>query len=45
MPKGPYKRYTPEFKALVIETMKKERLSHSETARRFEVNSHCRIQD
>ena len=38
MPKGiPNKRYTPEFKKLVVETMKKENLSCSETSRRFEV--------
>ena len=46
MPKGiPNKRYTPAFKKLVIETMQKEELSYSETARRFEINSHRRIQD
>ena len=46
MPKGiPNKQYTPAFKKLVIETMQKEKLSYSETARRFEVNSHHRIQD
>ena len=46
MPKGiPNKRYTAAFKKLVIETMQKEKLSYSETARRFEVNSHRRIQD
>ena len=46
MPKGvPHKRYTPEFKKLVIETMLEEKLSYSETARRFEVNDHHRIQD
>ena len=46
MPKGvPNKRYTPEFKKLVVETMMKEKLSYRETARRFEVNSHRRIQD
>ena len=44
MPKGvPNKRYTPEFKKLVIETMQKEKLSYSETCRRFEVNSRDRI--
>ena len=38
MPKGiPNKRYTPEFKKLVIETMKEEKLSYSETDRRFGV--------
>ena len=45
MPKGvPNKRYTPEFKKHVIETMQGEKLSYSETARRFEVNDHHRIQ-
>ncbi len=30
MPKGvPNKRYTPEFKKLVIETMQEEKLSYS----------------
>ena len=46
MPKGvSNKRYTPEFKKLVIETMPEEKLSYRETARRFEVNDHHRIQD
>ena len=46
MPKGvPNKRYTPEFKKMVVETMREEGLSYSETARRFEVNGHHRIQD
>ena len=41
MPKGiPNKRYTPEFKKLVIETMQEEKLSYRETARRFEINDH-----
>ena len=44
MPKGgPNKRYTPEFKKLVIETMQEEELSYSETCRRFGVNSRDRI--
>ena len=44
MPKGvPNKRYTPKFKKLVIETMQEEKLSYSETCRRFEVNSRDRI--
>ena len=39
MPKGkPNKRYTPEFKKLVVETMHKEHLSYVEAARRFEVS-------
>ena len=38
MPKGiPNKRYTPEFKKLVVETMISEKLSYSETGRRFDV--------
>lgn len=46
MPKGiPNKRYTPEFKKIVIETMLAEKLSYRETARRFEVSNHHRIQD
>ena len=45
MPKGKAnKRYTAEFKKTVIETMLEEKLSYSETARRFEVNDHHRIQ-
>ena len=44
MPKGvPNKRYTPEFKKLVIETMQKEKLSYSEICRRFDVNSRDQI--
>ena len=46
MPKGvPNKRYTPEFKKLVVETMQREGLSYSEAARQFEVSNHHRIQD
>ena len=46
MPKGiPNKRYTPEFKELVVETMQKEKLSYRETARRFDVSSDTRIRD
>ena len=41
MPKGkPNKRYTPEFKIMVVETMHKERLSHKEVTRQFEINAH-----
>ena len=44
MPKGvPNKRYTVEFKKLVIETMQEEELSYSETCRRFDVNSRDQI--
>ena len=46
MPKGiPHKRYTAEFKKFVIETMRTENLSYNETSKRFDVNSHHRIQD
>lgn len=46
MPKGvPNKRHIPEFKKAVIGTMREEKLSYSETARRFEVNDHHRIQE
>jgi len=46
MPKGiPNKRYTPEFKKTVVETMLEEKLSYRETSRRFEVNSDTRIKD
>ena len=46
MPKGiPNKRYTPEFKKLVVEIMQKEKLSYRETARQFEVSSDTRIRD
>ena len=46
MPKGkPNKRYTPEFKKNVIDTMLEEKLSYSETARRFDVSNHNRIQE
>jgi transposase len=46
MPKGqPNKRYTARFKQHVIETMLEENLSYSETARRFEISSHDRIQN
>ncbi len=39
MPKGiPNKRYTPEFKKMVVETMRAEHLSLNETMRRFEIN-------
>ena len=36
MPKGkPNKKYTGEFKQMVVETMHNEGLSYSETARQF----------
>ena len=41
MPKRqPNKRYTAEFKQLVVETMHKENLSYKETERRFELSHH-----
>ena len=45
MPKGHQnKKYTPELKIEVIETMHKEKLSYKETAERFEIVGHDRIQ-
>lgn len=44
MPKGvPNKRYTPEFKKLVVETMQKEKMSYRETARQFEIRDVKRV--
>jgi hypothetical protein len=44
MPKGmPNKRYTPEFKVMVVETMHKEGLSYCEAAREFKVSSDTRV--
>ena len=41
MPKGvPNKRYTPEFKKMVVETMKKEHLSVRATMKEFGINDH-----
>ena len=41
MAKGvPNKRYTPEFKKMVVETMQKEKLSNREAARQFEIKNH-----
>ena len=46
MPKGkPNKRYTPEFKSKVVETMQKEKLSYREAAREFDVSNHNRVAD
>ena len=40
MPKGkPNKRYTPEFKIKVVETMHREKLSYRETARQFDITN------
>ena len=36
MPKGkPNKKYTPEFKKMVVETMREEKLGYRETERQF----------
>ena len=44
MPKGkPNKRYTPEFKIKVVETMHREKLSYRETARQFDICDHNRV--
>ena len=41
MPKGvPNKRYTPEFKRMVVETMEKEHLSIHTTMQEFGINDH-----
>ena len=41
MPKGiPNKRYTGEFKQMVVETMMSDKLSYREAARQFEVTDH-----
>ena len=44
MPKGkPNKKYTGEFKQMVVETMRKEGMSYCEAARQFEINDHKRV--
>ena len=44
MPKGiPNKRYTTEFKRVVVETMEKEKMSYRETARQFEISDDKRV--
>ena len=44
MPKGiPNKRYTGEFKQMVVETMLREKLSYREAARQFEVSCDTRV--
>ena len=41
MPKGiPNKKYTGEFKQMVVETMQKEGMSYSEEVRKFDVCDH-----
>ena len=45
MPKGkPNKRYTGEFKQMVVEAVIKEKMSYTEAARIYEVSDHHRIQ-
>ena len=44
MPKGqPNKRYTPEFKIKVVETMQNEKLSYREAARQFDISDDHRV--
>ena len=44
MPKGiSNKKYTGEFKQMVVETMRKEGLSYREAARQFEIADHKRV--
>ena len=44
MPKGvANKRYTGEFKQMVVETMMKDKLSYRETAQQFEIPCHKRV--
>ena len=44
MPKGkPNKRYTAEFKQMVVERMQEEGLSYKEAARQFQVSSDTRV--
>ena len=45
MPKGkPNKRYTGEFKQMVVEAVIKDKMSYTEAARIYEVSNHHRIQ-
>ena len=44
MPKGiPNKRYSGEFKQMVVETMMREKLSYCEAARQFDISDHNRV--
>ena len=44
MPKGvPNKRYTGEFKQMVVETMMRDKISYREAARRFEISDHSTV--
>lgn len=40
----PNKRYTPEFKRTVVETLREEHLSIREVMRRFEISDHSIIE-
>lgn len=44
MPKGvPNKKYSGEFKQMVVETMRREHLSFDQTQRRFEIRGNSRV--
>lgn len=44
MPKGiPNKKYTGEFKQMVVEAMQKEGLSYREAARQYEIMDHKQV--
>jgi transposase len=44
MPKGkPNTKYTGEFKQMVVEAMRREHLSYSEAARKYEICNHHRV--
>ena len=43
MPKGKPK-YSGEFKQMVVETMRKEKLSYKETGQRFDIGGHRTVQ-
>ena len=44
MPRGvPNKRYTGEFKQMVVETMMQEKLSYREAARQYEISDDKRL--
>ena len=46
MPKGvPNKRYTGEFKQMVVESMMRDKLSYKETARQFDIPCDKRVAD
>ena len=46
MPKGvPNKRYTGEFKQMVVEAMMRDKLSYKETARQFDISCDKRVAD